>query len=196
MNPSTMRPRSRRGSSRQRGLSRNQPVSRRRIHRELRGHEIRVSPLPSAIVYRPWNSVTLEFTGISASTPIEHYFHDTEIATQLTTQLGMSFAGTRIAAFRVIRCRVWSEVLTTAPLTSALRCRFFSIIGEAHNTVIQRFPGDVAYASIGYQWPVEQQNVVLTATNSDNVFSVFPLAPSIHFVAHLDILWKSEDPVA
>lgn len=194
MNPANRR-RPRR-TPRARPMTRQQPVSRRAVHRELRGHEIRVSPLPSSIVYRPWNSVTLEFSGTSASTPIEINYTDTDVAAQITTQLGITFAGTRVAAFRIIRCRIWSEVLTAAPLTSALRCRFFSIVGEANNTVIQRFPGDVAYAAIGYQWPVEQQNVVLTGISSDHIFSVFPLASGIHYIVHLDILWKSEDPVA
>lgn len=185
-----------RGNSR-RGFGRtvNQSVrfvTRRGLRTQIRGHEIAVSPIPTAIQYRPWNSLTLVFNGVSASTSIEIEYKDADVATKIAEQLGISVAGKRIFAFRLLKCRVWSEV-TSSPLTSALRCRFYSIIGEGNHQIIQRFPGDVSFAAIGYQWPVEQQNVVITSANNDQLFSVFPLKANTNFVVYLDVLWKAED---
>lgn len=142
---------------------------------------------PPSIVENPWNSLTIAYEANGSAS-----LHAEDIRDTILGTLGLQLAAAAVFDLRVIHARVWETTGT------------YGIVGEFNNftygpseapymplATVDDNPAKNHWAVIGYDWPSDVQNFVISVGRINPEILVVSTEDQAQVLLHIRCLWKT-----
>lgn len=164
------------------GRSRN-----KQMKKELSGHKISVPRVPPSFTAAPWYPLTIVAQGkFVDKNPHCFSVNDTILAWQKQTGVKLATLCLRFQKLRVWETSNQPIEVAVDQLPDGTQCTSYSDSA----TVLFAYPGKLQFASLGYQWSVNNRQQVKTAAEGTTVVFRAQLLAGGSWTAYIDVLWS------
>lgn len=137
----------------------------------MRGHEIKVNPMPPIFTSRPWFNLTVAVTTLPAVS-----MTNINLATALANQIFLPVAAVANITLRLYTVKVWSPLVAFNAATTLQPFRLQILDPISQNSTIPgigrileeytRYPDQVNRACVGYKYPIAQSDLAILSSET------------------------------